>query len=202
MRAEILDRVPPRTQRLLDLGCSSGSLGAAVKARQPAAVTGVELDPEYAIDAEAVLDRVICDDVAAALARDDLGMFDCVVAADVLEHLVDPWAALARAVELLEPGGAAVVSLPNVRYAKTLLELVWRGRWPREDAGLFDATHLRWFTDRDARALLEGAGLRVDEMHPSYWFSGRVLQVVRMLGRTRLQPFLAGQYVLVGTKPI
>jgi SAM-dependent methyltransferase len=143
---------------------------------------------------------VILGDVASALAREDLGGFDCVVAADVLEHLIDPWAALARAAELLEPGGTAVVSLPNVRYAKTLLELVWRGRWPREDAGLFDATHLRWFTDRDARALLEGAGLRVAEMHPSYWFSGRPLHLIRALGGTRLQPFLAGQYVLVGTK--
>ena len=200
VRPEILERIPVRSQRVLDLGCSSGSLGSAIKARQPATVVGVELDPDYAADAEGVLDRVICADAAAALARDDLGSFDCIVAADVLEHLIDPWAALERAVELLEPGGAAVVSLPNVRYAKTLLELVWRGRWPREDAGLFDATHLRWFTDHDARALLEGAGLRVTGMHPSYWFSGRVLRLVEQLGRTPLQAFLAGQYVLVGAK--
>jgi SAM-dependent methyltransferase len=200
-RPEVQAAVPLTARRILDLGCASGALGAALKQRQGAEVVGVELQPDYARDAEAVLDRVICSDVANALASPhELGRFDCVIAADVLEHLVDPWAALANAVEILDSGGTAVVSLPNVQYLKTLLTLV-RGTWPREDDGLFDRTHLRWFTLRDARTLLEQAGLEVVAVDSRYWFHGRTLRLVRIAGRLGLAPFLAGQFVLVGRKP-
>jgi SAM-dependent methyltransferase len=199
-RPEVQAAVPADARRILDLGCASGALGAALKARQRAQVVGVELLPEYARDAEAVLDRVICDDVASALeSPGELGRFDCIVAADVLEHLVDPWTALANAVTILEPGGTAVVSLPNVQYLKTFMTLA-RGTWPRDDDGLFDRTHLRWFTVRDARSLLENAGLEVVAVRPRYWFHGRALALVRLAGRLGLSPFLAGQFVLVGRK--
>jgi 2-polyprenyl-3-methyl-5-hydroxy-6-metoxy-1,4-benzoquinol methylase len=194
--------VPAEARRILDLGCSSGALGAALKASRGAEVVGIELLEEYAADAARVLDRVLCGDVGTVLAETgDLGSFDCIVAADVLEHLVDPWAVLAQAVALLEPGGVVVVSLPNVRYAKTVLELVVRGRWPRDDAGLFDRTHLRWFTPADARTMLEDAGLAIDAEHPQYWFYGRALTLARTLGRAGLAPFLAGQYVFRGRLP-
>jgi hypothetical protein len=124
-----------------------------------------------------------------------------VIAADVLEHLVDPWGVLRRAVALLDPGGTAVVSLPNVRYVLTFWRLIRDGRWPRESAGPFDATHLRWFTPLDARELLEQAGLTVEHAEPKYFFHGRVLALVKLLGRTRLAEFLAGQYVLRGRRP-
>lgn len=198
-RPEVQAMVPRTARRILDLGCASGALGGALKQRQGAEVVGVELDPGYARDAEQRLDRVICADVVAGL-DEDLGTFDCVIAADVLEHLVDPWAALRRAADLLEPGGTAVVSLPNVRYWETFLQLGVRGRWPRESAGLFDATHLRWFTLADARALLEGAGLGVAEVEGRLWFEGWQLRVVEQLARTPLRPFLYGQYVLRGVR--
>jgi methionine biosynthesis protein MetW len=200
-RPDVQALVPAGARRILDLGCSSGALGAALKARQAAEVVGIELDPDYARDAGQRLDRVVCADVESALAAGDtLGRFDCVIAADVLEHLVDPWSALRRATELLEPGGTAVVSLPNVRYLLTFWRLLRGGRWPRDPAGPFDATHLRWFTPLDARELLEQAGLTVERMEPKYFFSGRALTVARLLGRTRLAEFLAGQYVLLGRR--
>ena len=42
--------------------------------------------------------------------------FDCVVFADVLEHLRDPWAVLRRCREALRSGGHVVASIPNVAY--------------------------------------------------------------------------------------
>jgi methionine biosynthesis protein MetW len=200
-RPDVQALVPAGARRILDLGCASGELGAALKRRQGAEVIGVELDPVYARDAEQHLDRVLCGDVEATLREtDDLGRFDCVIAADVLEHLVDPWSALRHAADLLEPGGTAIVSLPNVRYLLTYWRLVRDGRWPREPAGPFDATHLRWFTPLDARELLEQAGLAIERERPNYFFSGRVLRVAKLLGRTPLVEFLAGQWVLEGRR--
>ncbi|MEA2272887.1 MAG: hypothetical protein QOI98_1595, partial [Solirubrobacteraceae bacterium] len=64
--------VPRDARRILDLGCSSGALGEALKARQPAEVVGVELEPDYAADAERRLDRVIVADVEELARRGDL----------------------------------------------------------------------------------------------------------------------------------
>ncbi len=162
-RPEILALVPPGARRVLDLGCSSGALGAALKVRGEVEVVGVERDPVYAAEAAERLDRVIEDDLDELAAR-GLGRFDCLVAADVLEHLVDPWAVLARFAALLDPGCRAVVSLPNVRHWETFWALGARGTWPRRPEGVFDATHLRWFTLRDAHALLAHANLEVEDV--------------------------------------
>jgi SAM-dependent methyltransferase len=160
-RREIADRVPTTARRVLDLGCAKGGLATLLDGVE---VVGVELDPAYAEAARAHCARVVEADAEQLARREDLeadlGRFDCVVAADVLEHLVDPWAALRAYAKLLDPGGTAVVSLPNVAHWSTYVALM-RGSWPRRPEGIHDATHLRWFTLRDAYELVEQAGLRV-----------------------------------------
>ncbi len=154
-RPEILEHVPTSARRVLDLGCATGTTGAALKARQAVEVVGVELEPDYAREAATRLDQVLTADVESA-APD--GRFDVLIAADILEHLKDPWSALKRYSELLEPGATVIVSLPNVAHWSTYAHLA-RGSWPRKPEGIFDATHLRWFTLRDANDLLLQAGL-------------------------------------------
>ena len=161
-RQEIARRVPATARRVLDVGCAAGGLATLLKARGPVEVVGVERDDEYAAAAAAHCDRVVHADAEALAGRADLeadlGRFDCLVAADVLEHLVDPWTALRAFARLLDPGGTAVVSLPNVAHWSTYAHLA-RGSWPRLPEGIHDATHLRWFTLRDAHELLAQAGL-------------------------------------------
>jgi hypothetical protein len=53
------------------------------------------------------------------------------------------------------------VSLPNARSKKLWLPLVLRGTFAYEPEGIMDVTHLRFFTRRDAVAMLESAGLEV-----------------------------------------
>jgi 2-polyprenyl-3-methyl-5-hydroxy-6-metoxy-1,4-benzoquinol methylase len=204
-RPEVQELVPRSARRILDLGCSTGALGAGLKASRGAVVVGVEIDPAHAREAERFLDRVVTGDAEAVLAGTELAgeRFDCVVAADVLEHLRDPWTALRRAVALLEPGGTVVVSLPNVRFFETFWQLGVRGRWPRRAHGIFDRTHLRWFTLRDARELLEGAGLEVGEVRPLIRVrpgGSRFDRRFGWLARTPLAPFFAFQYLLAALK--
>ncbi len=161
-RPEVVELVPRGARRILDLGCASGALGAALKRRQECSVTGIEFDPGYARDAEQRLDRVICTDLNSF--DEDLGRFDCLIAADVLEHLVDPWAVLARWSAALEPGCRAVISLPNARHWEVFRELALRGTFPRRAAGIFDATHLRWFTLADVYGLCTEAELTLEQV--------------------------------------
>lgn len=201
-RPEIQALVPLDARRILDLGCSSGALGAALKARQGCEVVGIELDPAYAADARERLDEVFEGDVETADAG-PLGRFDCLIAGDVLEHLRDPWSALARYAALLDPGGTAVISVPNVRYWETFWQLGWKGTWPRRAEGIFDQTHLRWFTYRNAWELMEAAGLEVVTVSRQMRLrpqGSRWDRRVHLLERTPLRSFFTFQYVISGRR--
>jgi len=88
--------------------------------------------------------------------------FDCIVFADVLEHLTDPQRQLCNALGSLNTGGSIVISLPNIRHLSAFTEIYCRGRFPLKERGLFDATHLRWFTIFEGRKLLESSGLLIN----------------------------------------
>jgi SAM-dependent methyltransferase len=204
-RPDIRAHVPSDVGSILELGCSAGATGAALKRRadpRQVTVVGVELDPEYAARAAERLDRVVVSDAEEFLRgpRPPEAPFDCLIAADVLEHLVDPWDALRRAVQLVRPGGTVIVSVPNILFVGALLQLVRERRWPREDEGVFDRTHLRWFSRTDAEDLLRQAGLRELATEPRYFVEGAKLRRRRLLARTPLGPFLPVQHIVTGIR--
>jgi 2-polyprenyl-3-methyl-5-hydroxy-6-metoxy-1,4-benzoquinol methylase len=197
VRPGIVELVPARARRVLDLGCSTGWLAGALKQRGEVEVVGIEREPEYAAIAGRRCDRVVVADVEQV--PPDLGRFDCLVAADILEHLVDPWGALEAYVRLLEPGCRAIVSLPNAAHWTTFASLA-RGSWPRKPEGIHDATHLRWFTLRDAIELCEGAGLAVEHVERNPWVLWRGTRLDRHAGPlARLSPFTF-QHVLAARR--
>lgn len=164
-RSDIVAMVPRTTTRLLDVGCSNGALGLSLKRAIPnLEVVGIEMDNAFAEVAETRLDEVFCADLNT-FAWDQLGdrRFDCVVFADVLEHLDDPLRHLLNARALLAPGGCFVISLPNIRHLSALFSIFIHGTFPKRDRGIFDRTHLHWFTSRDATELIEKAGMRVHD---------------------------------------
>lgn len=186
-RPEVTDLVPRNARTVLDIGCSVGAVTAPLRSGG-VEVTGIEADAGLATLARAALDRVVEADVEALVAGDaavEGGPFDCVVLADVLEHLVDPWSVV-RWVErrLLAPGGAVVVSVPNIRHARTVGALV-RGHWPYEDVGIFDRTHLRFFARRNLPELLDGTGLHITELRRN-----RLLVIDLRSRWNRLAPYL------------
>lgn len=202
-RPEVQELVPASARNILDLGCSSGALGEALKRRQGAGVVGVELSEAFAAEASSRLDRVIVEDLEA-FARGPAppeAPFDCLIAADILEHLVDPWETLNGVVRMLAPGASVVVSVPNVFFWKTLARALVARRWPREDEGVFDRTHLRWFSTADARDLLLGAGLESVVVHPHYWTKAGRERAMAALARTPLADFLPGQHLATGVVP-
>lgn len=160
-RPELCALVPPTARRVLDVGCAGGALGRALKHERGIEVRGIEPVVEQAERARAVLDDVhvgTADDIPATWPRPD-----CIIFADVLEHLVDPWAAVKKARALLEPGGTLVVSIPNVLHHSVVRDLV-RGRFDYRDAGVLDRTHLRFFTEKTARELIEQGGFHIERM--------------------------------------
>ncbi len=162
-RPEILQLVPISATRILDVGCGAGILGASIKSRQAAEVHGVELMSDAASKAEGCLDRVWNLPVESALPELANDYYDCIVAADVLEHVIDPWVTLIGLKEKLAPDGKIVVSLPNVQnwgVVSCLLE----GKWDYRSEGILDRTHLHFFTRKSVEELFWNAGLRIAHM--------------------------------------
>jgi 2-polyprenyl-3-methyl-5-hydroxy-6-metoxy-1,4-benzoquinol methylase len=200
-RRDVQALVPTSARRILELGCSVGALGGALKRRQECYVVGVEVSEDYAVEARQRLDKVLVGDAQSVL-DGEIGEepFDCLVAADVLEHLVDPWATLRSAADRLGPGATAVISLPNVLHFEGLSRILRGRRWPLDDEGVFDRTHLRWFAPRDMEELVRQAGLEPVRWDPQYWKGGNRLRLIQMLAKTPLAPFLAPQYVIAARK--
>jgi 2-polyprenyl-3-methyl-5-hydroxy-6-metoxy-1,4-benzoquinol methylase len=163
-RPEILALVPEAALRVLDVGCGVGRLGEAIRARQGAEVTGVEVDVPAAEEAKGRLARVVVGDVERPDVDFDRAAFDCVVCGDVIEHLEDPDAFLGRARGWLRPGGTLVASLPNARHYSVVGGLL-AGDWTYEAAGLLDETHLGFYTRRDMVDLFERSGYRVERIY-------------------------------------
>ncbi len=108
-------------RRILDAGCGSGSLSAALRERG-ALVTGIDASAEML----ALARRQLGDDVALHLAdlRDSLpfgdGVFDDVVASLVLHYLEDWGPTLAELRRVLKPGGRLIASVDHPFVAYTI----------------------------------------------------------------------------------
>ena len=157
--ARVIRMVGPG-RRVLEFGCGPGSITRHLHAAG-CRVTGVDADESALREAAACCERTARIDLnqtdwsAAGL---EPQAYDVVLAADVLEHLLEPAAALRRMVAHLRPGGDVVLSIPHAGHAGAVAALLTGdlryGEW-----GLLDRTHIRFFGLANIDALLEQAGL-------------------------------------------
>ncbi|HVS10033.1 MAG TPA: class I SAM-dependent methyltransferase, partial [Planctomycetota bacterium] len=111
---------------VLDVGSAAGALGCLLGSMQRCVVDGVEWDIEAAIAARPWYRQLLVADLDLS-SLDELfcpGRYDCVVCADVLEHLRDPSLQLRSMHRLLAAGGRVLVSAPNATYAPLVAELL------------------------------------------------------------------------------
>jgi len=153
--------------KVLDVGCFCGGSGRWIKQKFPGAeVIGIEMLDKAAAVAAQEYDKVIVGTFEAVdFPAEGLlpGSVDAIIAADVLEHLYNPWQALQRLRSLLKPGGAIYISLPNIRNLNVLNALA-KGEWQYAGAGILDVTHIRFFTKKQALEMLEQTGWQATEI--------------------------------------
>ena len=156
----------PAGSRVLDVGCDTGNLGQAIKARG-SSVDGIEMDPDAAAHAARKLGRVACGSVEDEKVIGSFdGPYDYIVFADVLEHLAYPERTLNGIKPLLKKGGRVIASLPNVANFRVRLGLLM-GRFEYTETGILDRTHLRFFTRQTGQRLFIESGYKILDSKPA-----------------------------------
>jgi len=149
---------------ILDIGCGCGGNARAIRALAPSArLVGIEPNPRAAQLASEVLDHVHKGDTQSWLTQSAGDRFDVVILADVLEHIANPMAFLRELAAAPALRHARwVISVPNyavwynrVRTMLGVFEYTW--------SGLYDRTHLRFYTRQSVQRLLKECGFEVIE---------------------------------------
>lgn len=162
VRDDVVPFLPAGVRDVLEVGCGRGVTGAYLQRQLGCRVTGVELHPEVAADAATRLHAVLVGDLQTLDIPD---RFDAVLGCEIVEHLPEAAAFLARAGELIRPGGRIVLSIPNVGHWSVVEDLL-AGRWDYLPIGLLCYTHYRFFTRKTLDDWLRRAGWRRFEIHP------------------------------------
>lgn len=188
-RVEAIMSVPVNGETLLDIGCGDGSLLYQFRNRFSELI-GVEYSASRLDAARSNLRKcrfrgLQCS--AESMPAIASSSVDCIVSADVIEHIPDVYAAMDEMFRVLKPGGFLVVNTPNIAFAKKRLRLLL-GRFPstsqpNEGLGsdvLFDGGHLHYFSFRSLAGLMTRSRF-VIERQVGFGPLGRVHDVWRTL---------------------
>lgn len=163
-REDLLELLDTRPQTMLELGCADGT--NLLFFRERLAARGVRVQRLVGVDVQAIVDcpqygefEFVHATVEAFIER-CRERFELIVLSDVVEHLYNPWRALAALRANLAPGGRLLVSVPNLQNVR-LIAAVASGKFHYEPTGLLDVTHIRFFSRETLDALLEGCGYAV-----------------------------------------
>lgn len=182
-RNDLVDWIRPHYgSSVLEIGCGEGVMGGLLRIRGCGPLVGIEPNDSAARTAGRTFDQVHVGRVEEILPTlPDDQRFDLIVCADVLEHLLDPWSIVKSLRRVAVPGGVLALSVPNIRYLPALAQIAVGRGFEYSDSGIFDRTHLRFFTRRNVNRLLHDGGWT-----PRRWSTpqpGRLGRIRRGLSR-------------------
>lgn len=158
-------RMVGRNKRVLEVGAGPGSITRLLKEHNNCRIAAIELDDQAFEKLSPFCERVYqCDlnNLGWTSEVAEEGKFQVVVAADVLEHLYDPWAALGAIREVLSEDGYVVVSLPHIGH-NAVIACLSEEDFAYQEWGLLDRTHIRFFGIRNIQRLFNEAGFKIVE---------------------------------------
>ncbi|CAI2932535.1 class I SAM-dependent methyltransferase [Aminobacter niigataensis] len=153
-------------KKVLEIGAGPGSITRHLSGTLGCDVVALEIEPEALEKLKPFARSVYKLDLNDPTWHQKIqvleGKFDVVIAADVLEHVYDPWTVLNGMKALLNDTGSVILSIPHVGHsavAACLLDEDFQyGPW-----GLLDKTHIRFFGIKNVQALIQSQGLEIEQ---------------------------------------
>lgn len=192
-RPSLAAMVPLESQNILDIGCGRGFLGGYLKDISPGrTVCGIDMDLANCQSSAPILDQVFHADATAFELPMAPKNFDCIILADVIEHVIDPVSLISRYKPFLKRDGCFLLSIPNMRHRSAIWRILTKG-WHYDDCGLFDRTHLRFYSRASMLELLSLCDLSVTRMEGYRGSKDRLLNATTF---GMFEEFLTFQYYI------
>ena len=168
-RREMMKFIPKNSKFSLEIGCGVGNFSNALR-EMGLQTWGVEPDHQSFLIAKDLLNKTLHGSFEEIYDVLPVSYFDVIIFNDVLEHMVDPWRVLELSKTLLNEKGVIVASIPNFLYFHDFLSFVKNKNFEYKNAGIFDKTHLRFFTKRSIVKMFEELGYKINSIegiHPT-----------------------------------
>ena len=146
---------------ILDVGCGGGVL-AKILSSIGHTVDGITISSDELVMAKPFVRNLYLHNLETGLPLTlKPNQYDYVICSHVLEHIVYPEKLLKDIYTVLKPGGVLIVALPNIMHYKSRMKLV-AGKFEYADAGIWDYTHVKWYTFKTAKQLLINTGFNIE----------------------------------------
>lgn len=162
--ARVINLVKPNC-KVLEIGAGPGSITRHLSGLKQCDVIALEVDESAIRKLKPHARCIIAADLNLTNWTEQLANeapFDYVIAADVLEHVLDPLAVLKGMKSLLGPNGSVILSLPHVGH-HAIIACLMDEDFGYRDSGLLDRTHIRFFGLKNIDKLYADAGLAIAE---------------------------------------
>lgn len=181
---------------VLDVGCGDGSIGLHMRELTGARVLGVDVSaPSVATAVDRGIEAVVCEVGAEPLPFAD-GSIDLVYMSEVIEHLVDPDAALDDISRVLKDRGYLLLTTPNLACLLNRIFLLFGAqpfftevstrrvigrRFAAFGEGAQPVGHLRIATLDALRRLLDMHGFAVEEVVGATFLQTKAFRMLESL---------------------
>lgn len=162
----IIPRLINANSSVLDVGCGPGILGKVLKKQKKNCICdGVDINKSFLKQAKRYYRNLYCFDLDQDFSF-GRAKYDFIIFADILEHLKRPDLVLRAFKKYLKRNGKIIISLPNIARLENRLSLLL-GKFNYQECGIMYRDHLRFFTLKTGRELIEEAGFEVVKTLPT-----------------------------------
>lgn len=162
----IIEKIKPNSS-VLEFGCANGRLTKHLSKEKGCKLTIVEIDEESGKEASKYATECFLGNERGNIEKyywSEINQkFDYIVFADVLEHLYSPDKVLEQCKKVLKEDGLILISIPNVANYSIINQLL-KGEFNYTEVGLLDNTHLRFFTKKTFKNMIEKIGYFVESI--------------------------------------
>lgn len=157
-QAKLLQMVSPQST-VLECGPAYGIMTRYMKEKLDCRVYIIELDKAGFEHTRPYAEGGVCANLEddAWMEQIPVNFFDYILYADVLEHLREPQAVLAKMRRFLKPTGSVLLSVPNVAHGDIIMNLMC-DQFTYTPTGLLDNTHIHLFARKNLHEMIQSAG--------------------------------------------
>jgi len=160
-RDEMVNFLPENYSSVLEVGCGEGKFRKYLT--QNTEYWGIEPDQSAAQIAQKTLNTVLIGEYRQVYEQLPDDFFDLIICNDVIEHMSDEVDFLHSIQHKMTDSGSIVISVPNVRFARNLYNIVVKKDWQYTNAGILDRTHLRFFTQKSIIRTVKSCDFHIEK---------------------------------------